>query len=42
MNGEMDERLTVDRWIERMDGKDGWMDGWMDKGINGRRERWMD
>ena len=38
MNGEMDERLTVDRWIERMDGKDGWMD----KGINGRRERWMD
>ena len=42
MNGEMDERWTVDRWIERMDGKDGWMDGWMDKGINGRRERWMD
>ena len=42
MNGEMDERWTVDRWIERMDGKDGWMDGWMNKGINGRRERWMD
>ena len=42
MNGEMDERWTVDRWIERMDGKDGWMDGWMDKEINGRRERWMD
>ena len=42
MNGKMDKRWTVDRWIERMDGKDGWMDGWMDKGINGRRERWMD
>ena len=26
-------------WMVRMD---GWMDGWMDKGINGRRERWMD
>ena len=42
INGEMDERWTVDRWIERMDGKDGWMDGWMDKRINGRRERWID
>ena len=30
MNGKMDKRWTVDRWIERMDGKDGWMDGWMD------------
>ena len=38
----MDKRWTVDRWIERMDGKDGWMDEWMDKGINGNMERWMD
>ena len=33
-------------WIGGLSGcmvrMDGWMDGWMDKGINGRRERWMD
>ena len=33
-------------WIGGLSGwmvsKDGWMDGWMDKGINGRRERWID
>ena len=38
MNGEMDERWTVDRWIEQMDGKDGWMNG----GIKELMERWRD
>ena len=45
MNGEMDERWTVDRWIEWMDGKDGWMDGWMDGWIKelmeGGRDGWI-
>ena len=45
MNGEMDERWTVDRWTERMYGKDGWMDGWMDGWIKelmeGGRDGWI-
>ena len=42
MNGEMDKRWTVDRWIERMDGKDGWMDGWMNGWIKELMEIWRD
>ena len=41
MNGEMDERWTVDRWIERMDGKDGWMDGWIKELMEGGRDGWI-